>query len=157
VIREVNKETTMKKMIAMFLMVAATVATAAEGEFAPKDVTAPSALLDLVDWFAGNRVVQIGSLTSVVVSVVSLLKALAPVLGAKLSGKAAYVLTSVVALLGVIGAAVSDGVLQGGEFGVVVTAIVAVILAPFGYRLLFSQTAKNEGAVQAAKTMFRKG
>ena len=147
----------MKKMIAMFLLVAATAATAAEGEFVPKDVTVPSALLDLVDWFVGNRVVQIGSLTSVVVSVVSLLKALAPVLGAKLSGKAAYTLTSVVALLGVIGAAASDGVLQGDEFGVVVTAIVAVILAPFGYRLLFSQTAKNEGAVQAAKTMFRKG
>jgi hypothetical protein len=147
----------MKKMIAMFLMMAATVATAAEGEFAPKDVTAPSALLDIVDWFAGSRVVQIGSLTSVVVSIVSLLKALAPVLGAKLSGKAAYTLTSVVALLGVIGAAVSDGVLQGGEFSVVVTAIVAVILAPFGYRILFSQTAKNEGAVKAARTMFKKG
>lgn len=147
----------MKKMITMFLMVAATVASAAGDGFAPKDVTAPSALLDLVDWFAGNRVVQIGSLTSVVVSVVSLLKALAPVLGAKLSGKAAYTLTSVVALLGVIGAAASDGVLQGGEFGVIVTAIVAVILAPFGYRLLFSQTAKNQGVVQAAKTMFRKG
>ena len=147
----------MKKMIAMFLMVAASAALAAEGEFAPKDVTAPSALLDLVDWFAGNRVVQIGGLTSVVVSVVSLLKALAPVLGAKLSGKAAYTLTSVVALLGVIGAAAADGALQGGEFGVIATAIVAVVLAPFGYRLLFSQTAKNEGAVQAAKTMFRKG
>ena len=147
----------MKKMIAMFLMVAASAALAAEGEFAPKDVTAPSALLDLVDWFVGNRVVQIGSLTSVVVSVVSLLKALAPVLGAKLSGKAAYTLTSVVALLGVIGAAAADGALQGGEFGVIATAIVAVVLAPFGYRLLFSQTAKNEGAVKAAKTMFRKG
>lgn len=147
----------MKKMITMFLMGAATVASAAGDGFAPKDVTAPSALLDLVDWFVGNRVVQIGSLTSVVVSVVSLLKALAPVLGAKLSGKAAYTLTSVVALLGVIGAAASDGVLQGGEFGVIVTAIVAVILAPFGYRLLFSQTAKNQGVVQAAKTMFRKG
>lgn len=146
----------MKKMITMFLMGAATVASAAGDGFAPKDVTAPSALLDLVDWFVGNRVVQIGSLTSVVVSVVSLLKSLAPVLGAKLSGKAAYTLTSVVALLGVIGAAASDGVLQGDEFGVLVTAIVAVILAPFGYRLIFSQTAKHQGAVQAAKTMFRK-
>lgn len=146
----------MKKMIAMFLMVAASAALA-DDAFVPKDVEVPSALLDLVDWFAGNRVVQIGSLTSVVVSAVSLLKALAPVLGAKLSGKAAYTLTSVVALLGVIGAAASDGVLQGDEFGAVVTAIVAVILAPFGYRLIFSQTAKNEGAVKAAKTMFRKG
>ncbi len=146
----------MKKMIAMFLMVAASAAMA-EGEFVPKDVEVPSALLDIVDWFAGNRVVQIGSLTSVVVSVVSLLKALAPVLGAKLSGKAAYVLTSVVALLGVVGAAAADGVLQGGEFSVIATALAAVVLAPFGYRLVFSQTAKNEGAVQAAKTMFRKG
>lgn len=148
----------MKKKFALIAAFAfAATAAMAEGEFAPKDVVAPSALLDLVDWFVGNRVVQIGSLTSVVVSVVSLLKALAPVLGAKLSGKAAYTLTSVVALLGVIGAAASDGVLQGGEFGVIVTAIVAVILAPFGYRLIFSQTAKNRGAVQAAKTMFRKG
>ena len=147
----------MKKMIAMFLMVAASAAMAAEGEFVPKDVEVPSALLDIVDWFAGNRVVQLGSLTSVVVSVVSLLKALAPVLGAKLSGKAAYVLTSVVALLGVVGAAAADGALQGEEFGVIATAIVAVVLAPFGYRLIFSQTAKNEGAVKAAKTMFRKG
>lgn len=147
----------MKKMMTMFLMGAATVASAAGDGFVPKDVQAPSALLDLVDWFVGNRVVQIGSLTSVVVSVVSLLKSLAPVLGAKLSGKAAYTLTSVVALLGVIGAAASDGVLQGDEFGVIVTAIVAVILAPFGYRLIFSQTAKRQGAVQAAKTMFRKG
>ena len=98
----------MKKMIAMFLMVAASAALA-DDAFVPKDVEVPSALLDIVDWFAGNRVVQLGSLTSVVVSVVSLLKALAPVLGAKLSGKAAYTLTSVVALLGVIGAAASDG------------------------------------------------
>ena len=146
----------MKKMIAMFLMVAASAALA-DDAFVPKDVEAPSALLDIVDWFAGNRVVQIGSLTSVVVSVVSLLKALAPVLGAKLSGKAAYILTSVVALLGVVGAAAADGALQGGEFGVIATALAAVVLAPFGYRLVFSQTAKNEGAVRAARTMFRKG
>ena len=145
----------MKKMIAMFLMVAASAALA-DDAFVPKDVEVPSALLDIVDWFAGNRVVQIGSLTSVVVSVVSLLKALAPVLGAKLSGKAAYVMVTVVALLGAVGAAVEDGRLTGGEFSVLATAALAVALAPFGYRVVFSQRARNEGSVTAAKTMFQK-
>ena len=124
--------------------------------FVPKTYEAPSALLDLVDWFAGNRVVQIGSLTSVIVSVVSLLKALAPVIGARLGGKAAYVMVAVVALLGAVGAAVEDGQLTGGEFSVLATAVLAVALAPFGYRIVFSQRARNEGSVEAAKTMFRK-
>lgn len=146
----------MKKSATIFLVLAAAAAFATEAAYEPTVVEAPSALLDIVDWFAGSRVVQLGGLTAVLISVISLLKALAPVVGAKLTGKAAYVLTSVVSLLGVLAAAITDGTIQGDEYSVIASAVVAVALAPFGYRVVFSQKAKNKGAVEAARTMFKK-
>lgn len=146
----------MKKTLLAVSLALAAMSVFAQDVFVPNDVPAPSALLDVVNWFLGNKVVQIGTLTSVLVSIISLLKALAPVVGAKLKGKSAYILTSAVSLITAVGLAIEDGVLSGSEWSALIVALFVVVLAPFGYRVVFSQTAKSEGAVVAAGTMFIK-
>lgn len=121
-----------------------------------QDVDVPSCVTAIVEAISENKAVQLGGFTATIIAVTSLVKVLAPMIGAQLKGKYAYAATAVVTLASVVGLVVGDGVISGDEWAVLLQALAAVAAAPFGYRLLFSGTAKRSGAGVALKTMFRK-
>lgn len=145
----------MKGLITLFLMLVASVSFGAD-EFVPKDIVVPGALQNVVDWLVGNRAWVIGSTALVLMGVVNLVKTVGPMLGSKLTGRKAFIYTSVLALVTAFGLAIEDGAVSGNEFTMLATFVAAAIVAPFGYRIAYSEAAKAGGAINALKTMFKK-
>ena len=118
------------------------------------DVVVPSYFRALIDALGGTNGVRLGGYTALFISGTSFIKALLPIVGAKLRGQYVYLITAATALAATVGLAVGDGVITGEEMSTIVYAALAVMAAPFGYRILFSRRAQNDGAIVAAKTMF---
>lgn len=108
-----------------------------------KAITAPGWLSWLLGMFAPKFVVPFAALmAAVLIPIVQLLRQALAAFGSKLSGKVVYIITAAVAFLATFSACIEDGVIQGGEWMTLIGSLLGFILAPFGYKFLYSSAQK---------------
>jgi len=140
-------------LIPLFTMV---VCIALAGDtFEPKEVVVPGGIKSLLDYAMGTRVVQLGTAAGVVIAVVTLLKMALLAFHVKLKGKMAFIASALVALLTTIGVVIQDETLSGTDWSALLSGLAIFIGATVGYRVGFSEVAKNEGPVVAVKTLLK--
>jgi hypothetical protein len=109
----------------------------------PNVVKVPALLKTILGWFAPKFVVPFAALlTAMLIPVVQLLRRVLAAFGTKLSRKGIYLAAAFVALLECVATVASDGVIQGDEWVVVLSAALALLGGLFGYRFLFSDASK---------------
>lgn len=101
-------------------------------------------LSTVIGWFSPKYVVPFSAaLGGVLIALVGMLRQGLAVFGTKLGPKAIYFATAILALLTTVGTYASDGQLAGDEIQVIATTIISIIAAAFGYKLMFSQAARE--------------
>lgn len=101
-------------------------------------------LSTVIGWFSPKYVVPFSAaLGGVLIAVVGLIRQGLAVFGAKLGAKAIYFLTAILGLLTTVGTYASDGQLSGDEVSVIATTILTILAALLGYKLMFSQAARE--------------
>jgi len=109
----------------------------------PNVVRVPGLLKTILGWFAPKFVIPFAALlTALLIPVVQLIRRLLAAFGTKLSRKGIYLAAALVALLECVATVASDGVIQGDEWIAVLSAALALLGGLFGYRILFSDSAK---------------
>ena len=109
----------------------------------PNVVKVPGLLKTILSWFAPKFVIPFAALlTAILIPVVQLLRRVLGAFGTKLSRKGIYLAAGFVALIECVATVASDGVIQGDEWVAVLSAALALLGGLFGYRFLFSDSAK---------------
>ncbi len=100
-------------------------------------------LATVIGWFSPKYIVPFSAaLGGILIALVGFIRQGLSMFGAKLGPKAIYFLTAVLGLLTTVGTFASDGQLAGDEIGVILTTIISILAALFGYKLMFSQAAR---------------
>lgn len=108
-----------------------------------KDVDAPGFIPDVVRWIGDSYVSWTVKAAASIIVIVQVLKTLLASFGAQLKGRWVWVANALVGLLTAVATVLADGKVDGGEeLWMLVLGLVAVVAAGFGYKVLFSETAR---------------
>ena len=108
-----------------------------------KDITAPGIIPDIVKWLGDSYLSWTVKAAASIIIVVQVLKTLLAAFGASLKGRWVWVANATVGLLSAVATVLADGKLDSGEeLWMLVAGVVAIVAAGFGYRVLFSETAR---------------
>jgi hypothetical protein len=109
----------------------------------PKEVTVPAWIMWIVNFFSSKWIIPFSAaIAGILITVVGVIRQLLAAFGTYLSAKVIYCVTLLLSFLMVLGTAASDGSLAGDEIVSVVSALLAFVGAIFGYRVIFSDSAK---------------
>ena len=107
------------------------------------EVGAPGIIPDVVRWVGDSYVSWTVKSAASIIVIVQVLKTLLASFGTQLKGRWVWVANALVGLLAAVGTVLADGKVDGGEeLWVLVLGVVAVVAAGFGYKVLFSETAR---------------
>jgi hypothetical protein len=138
----------MKKSFWISMLFLATVGAAFAQDVAAveeviKEVTAPGIIPDIVRWVGDSYVAWTVKAAMSIIVIVQVLKTLLAAFGTSLKGRWVWAANATMGLLGAIAAVLADGKLDGGEeLWSLVAGVVAIVAAGFGYKVLFSETAR---------------
>lgn len=128
-----------KYMLTAALVSAASLALAAE---AAKEIALPEALPDIVDWLLASKTASVVKYASVITMVTQVVKLAWTLFGSKIPEKLTGGVVGLVGLATLADQIVAKGAVSGGDWSALAVSVVSTVLAFFGYKVLFSPTAR---------------
>jgi hypothetical protein len=109
----------------------------------PNEIKIPGWLKVLLSIFAPKFVIPFAALISTaVITLTQIVKQLLALFGAKLGPRGIFIANAFMALLTTVGTVAAAGVIEGGMWLTLLTAVLAFLGSWFGYRITFADAAK---------------
>lgn len=109
----------------------------------PNEIKIPGWLKALLSIFAPKFVIPFAALISTaVITLTQIVKQLLALFGAKLGPRGIFIANAFMALLTTVGTVAAAGVIEGGMWLTLLTAVLAFLGSWFGYRITFADAAK---------------